>query len=185
MNAHVDALIRLALEEDLGTGDITTEATIPAGSNCRAVVLAKSDVVVAGMPYFTRVFELLDTQVTVATRAEEGDAVSSGTVIAELTGPTSSVLIGERTALNILQRLSGVATMTRRYADALQGTSTRVVDTRKTTPGMRVMQKYAVRQGGGANHRMGLDSGVLIKDNHIAACGGLAITMLVGGILDM
>lgn len=174
MHTQVDALIRLALEEDIGTGDITSEATMPSDATCHAIALAKSDLVLAGIPYFERVFALLDPAVKVTPKVAEGTMVSAGTVVAEIEGPVVSVLTGERTALNILQRLSGVATMTRRYSDALEGTNTRVADTRKTTPGMRVMQKYAVRQGGGANHRMGLDSGVLIKDNHIAACGGIA-----------
>ena len=177
MNTQVDALIRLALEEDIGTGDRTTLATIPADSVCRAHVLAKSDVVVAGMPYFRRVFECLDPKVEVQGIVEEGQRVETGTSIAELQGPTRSILTGERVALNILQRLTGVATMTRRYAEALNGTSTKVVDTRKTTPGMRTMQKYAVRIGGGSNHRFGLDSGILVKDNHIAACGSLTLAV--------
>ena len=171
MNTQADDLIRIALEEDIGTGDCTTLATIPADEHSKAQAVAKSDIVVAGLPYFQRVYELLDSKVSIEPLKAEGELAVSGTVIARLEGPTRSLLTGERVALNILQRLAGVSTMTRRYADALKGLSTQVVDTRKTTPGMRAMQKYAVRQGGGSNHRFGLDSGVLIKDNHIAACG--------------
>lgn len=172
-SAQVDALIKLALDEDLGTGDITTMATISAEATCEARVLAKDTLVLAGMPYFARVFELLDPRVSVKSLVAEGSDVTHGTIIATLSGPARSVLTGERTALNILQRLCGVATNARRYAAELEGLHTRVTDTRKTTPGMRLMQKYASRTGGAANHRFGLDSGVMIKDNHIAACGSL------------
>jgi nicotinate-nucleotide pyrophosphorylase (carboxylating) len=152
-------------------------ATIPEDSMSKACIVAKSDAIVAGMPYFARVYELLDARVSVTPLKVEGELVVAGTVMAEITGPTRSILTGERVALNILQRLAGVATMTRRYADALAHVPTRVVDTRKTTPGMRAMQKYAVRIGGGHNHRFGLDSGVLIKDNHIAACGSIQLAV--------
>jgi nicotinate-nucleotide pyrophosphorylase (carboxylating) len=177
MNTQADDLIRIALEEDIGTGDRTTMATIPEDSMSKACIVAKSDAIVAGMPYFARVYELLDARVSVTPLKVEGELVVAGTVMAEITGPTRSILTGERVALNILQRLAGVATMTRRYADALAHVPTRVVDTRKTTPGMRAMQKYAVRIGGGHNHRFGLDSGVLIKDNHIAACGSIQLAV--------
>jgi nicotinate-nucleotide pyrophosphorylase (carboxylating) len=177
MNTQADDLIRIALEEDIGTGDRTTMATIPEDSMSKARIVAKSDVVVAGMPYFARVYELLDAGVSVTSMKDEGELVVAGTVVAEITGSTRSILTGERVALNILQRLAGVATMTRRYADALAHVPTRVVDTRKTTPGMRAMQKYAVRTGGGHNHRFGLDSGILIKDNHITACGSIQLAV--------
>ncbi len=173
ISTQVDALIRLALDEDLGTGDQTTLATIPADAHGRAEVVAKAPLVLAGLPFFSRVFALLDPAVTVTALAAEGAQVAPGTRVAELDGPTRSLLAGERTALNILQRLCGTATVTRQYVDAVAGTGARVTDTRKTTPGMRLMQKAAVAAGGGANHRFGLDSGVLIKDNHIAACGSL------------
>jgi nicotinate-nucleotide pyrophosphorylase (carboxylating) len=152
-------------------------ATIGSDSECKAHVIAKSDIVVAGLPYFGRVFQFLDPRVELEELVSEGQQVNAGTSLVNLRGPTRSVLTGERVALNILQRLTGVATMTRRYAEALTGTNTRVVDTRKTTPGMRTMQKYAVRMGGGSNHRFGLDSGILIKDNHIAACGSLTLAV--------
>ncbi|TNF28049.1 MAG: carboxylating nicotinate-nucleotide diphosphorylase [Deltaproteobacteria bacterium] len=170
---QVDRLIDLALEEDVGTGDRTTLATIPAESTGVGRVLVKERLVLAGMPFFARVFARVDPAVTVTVHVPDGTLVEPGIVVAEVHGATRSLLVGERTALNILQRLSGVATLTRRFVDAVAGTGAKVCDTRKTTPGMRVMQKYAVAMGGGSNHRFGLDSGVLIKDNHIAACGGV------------
>lgn len=171
--SQVDELLMLALAEDIGTGDITTLACIEAESQTRATLLAKESLVVAGMPFFMRAFALVDRQIVVQPLVAEGTEVPSGTVIAELRGPTRSLLTGERTALNVIQRLCGAATLTRRWVEALAGTTTRVTDTRKTSPGMRLMQKYAVQVAGGSNHRFGLDSGVLIKDNHIAACGSL------------
>ena len=170
---QVDALLKLALAEDIGTGDVTTLACIEADATTTATLLAKDALVVAGMPFFVRAFQLVDARVTIQPIIAEGREVPAGTVIAHLTGPTRSLLTGERTALNVIQRLSGTATLTRRWTVELAGTGTRVTDTRKTTPGMRLMQKYAVQVGGGSNHRFGLDSGVLIKDNHIAACGSL------------
>lgn len=170
---QVDALLKLALAEDIGTGDVTTLACIEADATTTATLLAKDALVVAGMPFFVRAFQLVDARVTIQPIIAEGREVPAGTVIAHLSGPTRSLLTGERTALNVIQRLSGTATLTRRWTGELAGTGTRVTDTRKTTPGMRLMQKYAVQVGGGSNHRFGLDSGVLIKDNHIAACGSL------------
>ncbi len=171
--SSVDALIQLALAEDVGNGDQTTLACIPAPLESRARLLAKDVLVVAGVPFFTRTFQLLDPSVEVTQLCEDGTLVPRGTVVAEVRGRARSLLVGERTALNIIQRLSGVATLTRRYVEAVAGTGASIVDTRKTAPGMRFMEKYAVRCGGGSNHRFGLDSGVLIKDNHIAACGSL------------
>lgn len=171
--AQVDHLIQLALAEDVGTGDVTTMACIAPDTLTGARVLAKEVLVLAGMPFFQRVFEMLDPQVEVTTLFPDGTLIPPGTVVAQLYGPARSILIGERTALNIIQRLSGTATVTRRWVEAVDGTRARVCDTRKTTPGMRFMQKYAVAVAGGSNHRFGLDSGVLIKDNHIAACGSL------------
>ncbi len=170
---QVDDLIRIALAEDVGTGDRTTMATISADTTAEARVLAKSPLVLAGMPFFARVFAMVDPRVTVEQLVADGTFVEPITKVAAVRGPARSLLIGERVGLNIIQRLSGVATHTKRFVDAIEGTAARVVDTRKTTPGMRLMQKYAVRMGGGSNHRFGLDSGVLIKDNHIKACGGL------------
>jgi len=158
-------------------GDQTTLATIPEDLESRARLLAKDVLVVAGLPFFARTFQLLDPRIEVTMFVEDGTLVPRGTVVAEVAGPTRSVLVGERTALNIVQRLCGVATITRRYVEAVAGTGARIADTRKTSPGMRFMQKYAVRCGGGSNHRFGLDSGVLIKDNHIAAAGGLTLAV--------
>jgi len=168
-----DQLIRLALAEDVGTGDRTTLATIPPGAVCRAQVMAKEPLVLAGGAFFARVFFHVNAQVVVTQLASDGEAVASGAAVIRVEGDARSVLTGERTALNILQRLTGVATLTRRFVDAVAGTGARVTDTRKTTPGMRAMQKAAVVAGGGSNHRFGLDSGILVKDNHIAACGSL------------
>lgn len=170
---QVDRLIALALEEDVGTGDRTTLATIADDAEVVGRVLAKEDLVLAGLPYFARVFAHVDPRVTVEAIAAEGARVSAGAVVARVRGSARALLVGERTALNLLQRLSGTATLTRRFVDAIAGTGARITDTRKTTPGMRVMQKHAVVAGGGSNHRFGLDSGLLIKDNHVAACGGI------------
>lgn len=169
----VDALLTLALREDIGTGDITTLACVDAEARIDARLLARERLVLAGLPFFARVFALLDPAVSVTQQAEEGAEVPENTVVATVSGPARSVLTGERTALNLLQRLSGTATLARRFSEAVAGLPARIVDTRKTTPGMRTLEKYAVRMGGAANHRMTLDSGILIKDNHIVAAGGL------------
>ena len=169
----VDALLMLALGEDIGTGDVTTQACVSPDAWIDARLLAREGLVLAGLPFFARTFALLDPRVTVTAAAAEGAEVAAGTVVATVSGPAQSVLTGERTALNLLQRLSGTATLTRRFVEAIAGLPARIVDTRKTTPGMRYLEKYAVRMGGAANHRMTLDSGILIKDNHIVAAGGL------------
>jgi nicotinate-nucleotide pyrophosphorylase (carboxylating) len=169
-----DQLIRLALAEDVGTGDRTTLATIAAGTQCAARVVAKEPLVLAGCAYAMRVFAHVDPTVRVTQLAQDGDALASGVDVLTIEGEARSVLTAERTALNILQRLTGVATLTRRFVEAIAGSGARITDTRKTTPGMRAMQKHAVLAGGGSNHRFGLDSGILIKDNHIAACGSVA-----------
>jgi len=169
----VDAIIDLALAEDIGNGDQTTNATIPSDSWTNARLLAKGVLVMSGLAFFERVFDRLDARVTVRSRVAEGQLVPRGTVLAEVEGATRTLLIGERTALNIIQRLSGIATLTRRYVEAVSGSGARIADTRKTAPGMRFMEKCAVLAGGGSNHRFALDSGVLIKDNHIIACGSL------------
>ncbi|MEZ4265388.1 MAG: carboxylating nicotinate-nucleotide diphosphorylase [Myxococcota bacterium] len=178
--ALTDALIRLALAEDIGTGDRTTLATIPESARASAVVVAKSELVMAGGPWFARSFALCgegEASVAVEQTVAEGQVARPGEVVLRLDGNARTLLAAERTGLNILQRLSGIATLTRRYADAVAGTGARVCDTRKTGPGMRAMEKHAVRMGGGSNHRFGLDSGILIKENHIAACGGLTRTV--------
>jgi nicotinate-nucleotide pyrophosphorylase (carboxylating) len=168
----VAAIIRLALAEDIGRGDITTESTIPSDAHSEAVILQKAPGVLCGLPVIESVFSALDENVRIERLAEEG-SWGERREVARLSGPTRVILTGERTALNFLQRLSGVATMSRHAAQAVEGTSAVVLDTRKTTPGHRVLEKYAVRVGGSHNHRAGLDDAVLIKDNHIRAAGGI------------
>lgn len=162
-----------ALQEDVGEGDLTA-SLIPADHHARAQVRSRESAVLCGTPWFNAVFRRLDLRVEIAWRAQDGDAIRPEQVICMLAGPTRALLAGERTALNFLQMLSGTATLTRRYADALRGTTTQLLDTRKTIPGLRAAQKYAVRCGGGTNHRLGLFDGVLIKENHIAELGSLA-----------
>lgn len=169
----VDALIRSALSEDIGTGDVTTTAVIPPGHNSRALLIAKEACIVAGMPFAERAFQLLNSRIRCMVNKREGSRVRKGTRIAEIRGDTASLLQAERVALNLLQRLSGIASLTRGFVEAVDGFPVKIVDTRKTTPGFRVLEKYAVRTGGGYNHRFGLYDGVLIKDNHIATAGGL------------
>ena len=169
----LDPLIELAFEEDIGIGDITTEATVPSTRKGIGTFLAKSEGIVAGLPVAERVFEKLDSTLTFRTLVNDGDAVVVGTPIAEVQGSAKSILIGERTALNFLQRLSGIATLTTQFVEAVADYDTKIVDTRKTAAGWRAVQKYAVRVGGAQNHRFGLYDGVLIKDNHIVAAGGI------------
>ncbi len=169
----VDRLIELALEEDLGPGDVTTQALIPVDRKGAAQIRAKENLVVAGLPVAHRVFRKLDTQVQFFPAALEGQEVSPGDVLAQVRGPLAAILTGERTALNFLMRLSGIATYTRKMVSAVSDFPTAIVDTRKTTPGWRALEKYAVRVGGGANHRFGLFDGVLIKNNHLAAVGSI------------
>jgi nicotinate-nucleotide pyrophosphorylase (carboxylating) len=170
----VDRIIENALDEDIGPGDITTAAIVDQGVHGEARLLAKEELVLAGMEIFARVFSFLDPEITLASRYEDGDAVQGGTSIARLMGPLREILIGERTALNFLQHLSGIATLTKRYVQKSYPAEVRVIDTRKTTPGLRLLEKYAVRVGGGSNHRFGLFDGILIKDNHIAAAGSIS-----------
>ncbi|PLT43595.1 carboxylating nicotinate-nucleotide diphosphorylase [Paenibacillus sp. FSL W8-1187] len=165
--------IRAWLAEDIGTGDITTRSTIPADSVMKAVIHVKEDGIVAGLPVAQAVFGVVDPELVFTALVRDGDAVAKGTVIAEVSGRTHSILTGERLALNLMQRLSGIATKTRQFIDALGGLPTRLVDTRKTTPGHRRLEKYAVRVGGGSNHRFGLYDAVMIKDNHIKGAGGI------------
>src|SRR5215470_19654015 len=169
----VRALVEAALAEDVGRGDLTTQLTVPPELPGRAAIVAKQEGVLAGAPLVDMVFAALGAPVRVTHHVEDGSTFTLGATLMSLDGRAADLLIGERTALNFLQQLSGVATLTRRYVDALQGTKARVIDTRKTTPGLRVLEKYAVRKGGGRNHRFGLDDGILIKDNHIAACGSV------------
>ncbi|WP_145029924.1 carboxylating nicotinate-nucleotide diphosphorylase [Paenibacillus sp. Y412MC10] len=165
--------IRLWLREDVGSGDVTTLSTIPAGHESKGIIHAKEDGVVAGLPVSELVFQVVDPALTFTPQVSEGDFVKKGTVLGVVEGSTHRILTGERLALNLLQRLSGIATRTRSFVDALEGLPTRLVDTRKTTPGHRMLEKYAVRVGGGANHRFGLYDAVMIKDNHIKGAGGI------------
>jgi len=171
--ARLDAIIETALAEDLGAGDVTGNLTIDARAESEGIILAREEAVLAGMPVVERVFLHADPKIVVSTRIAEGQRCRAGTVVADLAGPTRGILAGERLALNFLQRLSAVATMTSRYVEAVAGTGVRILDTRKTTPGLRELEKYAVRTGGGANHRMGLYDGILIKENHVHAAGGV------------
>jgi nicotinate-nucleotide pyrophosphorylase (carboxylating) len=169
----LDRLLLMALEEDLGYADVTTAAVVPRDLLGRAVALGREGFVLSGSYPFQRVFQLLDRTTEMECRFRDGEWVPADTPVIEIRGRVSTLLSGERVALNLLQRLSGVATLTRRMADALAGTSCRLLDTRKTTPLWRALEKQAVRHGGGHNHRFGLSDGVLIKDNHIAAAGSL------------
>jgi nicotinate-nucleotide pyrophosphorylase (carboxylating) len=173
-SADVAAIIRLALAEDIGRGDITTESTVPSGATARAEILQKASGVVCGLPVVEAVFQAIDPRVEVCAEVEEGSySADNRRRVANIVGPACAILSGERTALNFLQRLSGVATASRAAAECVAGTPATVIDTRKTTPGMRVLEKYAVRVGGASNHRAGLDDGFLIKENHIRAAGGI------------
>ncbi|MEI2282569.1 carboxylating nicotinate-nucleotide diphosphorylase [Paenibacillus polysaccharolyticus] len=176
LNGYNEELIETIkgwLREDVGAGDVTTNVTIPAGSESKAVIHAKDHGVIAGMTIAELVFQVVDPELRYTAKVKDGDTVTPGTILAEVEGSTHSLLTGERLALNLLQRMSGVATRTRSYVDALDGLKTRLVDTRKTTPGHRLLEKYAVRVGGGANHRFGLYDAVMIKDNHIKGAGSI------------
>lgn len=170
---YITRTVRTALEEDVGSGDLTAQL-IPADRVSKATVITREEATLSGRPWFDEVFRQLDPRVRVTWHAADGDRVRAGQVLCELTGPSRALLTGERTALNFLQALSGTATETSRYAAALKGTACRVLDTRKTIPGLRLAQKYAVRCGGGTNHRIGLFDAILVKENHIAAAGSIA-----------
>lgn len=174
---HTLSLIDLALEEDLGRGDVTSAATIAAETQITANFVSRQDLVVAGLPVVQMVAARVSPALRLTTQTKDGVAAGKGEVLAQLQGPARAVLAAERTALNFLQRLSAVATVTARFVEAARGGTARVVDTRKTTPGYRALEKYAVLCGGGGNHRFDLGSGVLIKDNHIAANGSLTDTV--------
>ena len=173
MKLHWDEVILAALKEDIPWEDVSANAVVPEEALGHADLIAKADGVLAGLPVFARTFALLDEQTQVVFHAAEGDFVTAGTRIAEVTGRMRVILSGERTALNFLQRMSGIATYTRKMADLLAGTHTKLLDTRKTTPLLRGFEKYAVTVGGGSNHRFNLSDGVLLKDNHIGAAGGV------------
>jgi len=171
---EIAQLIKSALQEDIGAGDLTTLSTVPRELRGKGLFRAKRDGVAAGLFLLEKVFSVLDAQVKVRCLSRDGDQVKQGTVVAEVEGPVRALLMGERTALNFLQRLSGTATLTRRYVDAVKEFPCKIIDTRKTTPGLRTLEKYAVRMGGGINHRIGLYDAALIKDNHIVAAGSIA-----------
>lgn len=171
-------LVERALREDLGRGDVTSQACIPADLRGSAALVAREPLVLAGLAIFETTFAMVDPRVEVEALARDGQRLGAGTVAARVRGPAQAILEGERVALNFVQRASGVATKTRTFVDALpRGAETRIADTRKTTPGLRALERYAVRCGGGHNHRDDLSSAVLIKDNHIAACGGVRIAI--------
>jgi nicotinate-nucleotide pyrophosphorylase (carboxylating) len=169
----VRQFLEAALSEDIGPGDITSLHTVAPDAQTRAVIIAKESLVVAGITFSAEVFRILDSKITIDLLVNEGDEVSPGRKLLTLKGRTVNILAGERLALNILQRLSGIATLTRKFVKELEGSGVTLLDTRKTTPCMRFMEKHAVRMGGGKNHRFGLFDGVLIKDNHISAAGGI------------
>jgi len=169
----VQAVIDRALAEDMPSGDVTTAAIVPPDRPAKAVLLAKENGILAGIEVFGRVFKTLDHKVIVKSGLRDGSPFRSGRILAEVKGPAAVLLKGERTALNIIQRLSGIATTTRSYVGAVAGTGVQILDTRKTTPGLRDLEKYAVRMGGGRNHRRDLSSMVLVKDNHLAVAGGV------------
>ena len=177
VSSQIKGIIKAALAEDIGPGDMTTQATVPPRRTGRALAVAKGDFVVAGLDVFAAVFQTLDKKIRVTKRTADGSRVRKGTVIAEVEGPLSAILQAERTALNLFQRMSGIATQTARYAAAVRKTKAEILDTRKTVPGLRLLDKMAVRLGGGTNHRFGLYDAVLIKDNHIEAAGGIAVAV--------
>ncbi|MDI6710654.1 MAG: carboxylating nicotinate-nucleotide diphosphorylase [Thermoanaerobacterales bacterium] len=171
--ADLDDLIRRCLAEDVGPGDLTTEALVDPGARARGEFRVREDGVVAGLPVAARVFALVDERIVFTPHVAEGTRVTAGETLAVVEGPARGILTGERLALNFLQRLCGIATLTARLAVLIAGHPARLLDTRKTTPGLRALEKYAVRAGGGHNHRFGLYDGILIKDNHILVAGGV------------
>lgn len=172
-NPQVEQIITLALNEDIGTGDITTLSTIPADKTALGRFVAKEDMIICGIDLAAHIFARVDPSIELKANFKDGDAVKKGDVIATVSGNAQNVLTGERTALNFMQRLTGIATRTHASVAEVAGTNAKITDTRKTTPGLRVLEKYAVRVGGGTNHRFNLADGVLIKDNHIAVSGGI------------
>ena len=171
---NVDELILMALREDISSEDITTNSVMREKKNGRVQLICKQDGIVAGLHIFKRTFELLDENISVKMHFKDGDSVKNKDIIAEIEGDIRVLLSGERTALNFLQRMSGIATYTNNVVKLLEGSSVKLLDTRKTTPNMRIFEKYAVKMGGGYNHRYNLSDGILLKDNHINAAGGVA-----------
>lgn len=171
--AELDETLRRFLAEDVGSGDVTTDSIVPEDAMIAAEIVAKSECVVSGLPISRRVFELLDHSLSWEERVGAGGKVAPATTLARLSGKAHAILTGERVALNLLQRMCGIATATRRYVEAVSGTGCRILDTRKTAPGLRAFDRVAVRDGGGTNHRAGLYDMVLVKDNHLAIAGGV------------
>lgn len=182
--SQIEPIIENALREDIGSGDITTNLLFPEDSECRAIIIAKEEGIVAGLPIAEMVFKRLDEGILWNEKKREGDSVKPGDTLAEIQGRTRAILTGERVALNLLQRLSGIATLTSRFVKAVEGLPVKIMDTRKTAPGLRILDKYGVSVGGGYNHRFGLYDGVLIKDNHIRLAGGIsrAVRLIREGI---
>ncbi|MBI5197274.1 MAG: carboxylating nicotinate-nucleotide diphosphorylase [Nitrospirae bacterium] len=170
---HVQQIVRRALEEDVGFGDLTTKSIVSLSEKAQGMIIAEEALVLAGLDVAHEVFSMLDPEVYFEAHAQDGERLKRGSLIATLNGKAEALLSGERVALNFIQRLSGVATLARRFADRVRGTKTQIVDTRKTTPGLRLLEKYAVTMGGCRNHRFGLFDGVLIKENHIAMAGSI------------
>lgn len=173
LKLNVDPLILSALREDISSEDVTTNSVMPTAQKGRVELICKEDGIICGLQVFARVFELLDEKIEIEFKVEDGEEVKKGQLMAVLTGDIRVLLCGERTALNYLQRMSGIATYTHSVAELLKGTKLRLLDTRKTTPNNRIFEKYSVRVGGGSNHRYNLSDGVLLKDNHIGAAGGV------------
>ena len=176
-NDHIEDIVRLALAEDVGIGDITTFLVVDPEITARAEIMTRQDMVVAGMEAARRTFEQVDASIKFDRMVNDGDVIDSGVIMARVSGPAGSILTAERVALNFLMRLSGVATLTARFVGMVRAHNVKIVDTRKTTPGMRALEKAAVRAGGGGNHRFGLFDGILIKDNHIAAAGSITLAV--------
>lgn len=179
MTLNEDELILKALREDISSEDVTTNAVMPKAQKGEAQLICKQDGVLAGLPVFQRVFELLDETISVEFQFSDGDKVKKGDLIGTIIGDIRAILSGERTALNYLQRMSGIATYTNSIASLLEGSKVKLLDTRKTTPNMRIFEKYSVKVGGGYNHRYNLSDGVLLKDNHIGAAGGVKEAVLM------
>lgn len=174
---EIERIVRTALEEDIGLGDITTEVTVASGTVARAELVAKEDFILAGIDVAAKVFSALDPDVSFEKLHEDGEHIQRGDVLAWIKGSAAVLLQGERVALNLLQRMSGIATMTAAFVKEVEGTNAVIVDTRKTVPGLRALDKLSVRMGGGRNHRIGLFDGVLIKENHVAAAGGIGVAI--------
>jgi len=173
LDEQISAIVQRALAEDVGPGDVTSQWILPPEMEVHGCFLAKAQGVLAGLEVVRQVFQQVDECIAFQPCMKDGDAISKGDIVATVGGPAASILTAERTALNFLQRMSGIATLTRRYVEAVAGTKATILDTRKTAPGLRLLDKWAVRLGGGQNHRLGLYDMVLIKDNHIAAAGGI------------